>query len=46
MCKEIDYGLKTRREALAERGRDLDSVVKQRRRESSLFADPATEKVQ
>ena len=46
VCKEIDYGLKTRREALAERGRDLDSVVKQRKRESSLFADPATEKVQ
>ena len=46
VCKEIDYGLKTRREALAERGRDLDSVVKQRKRESSLFADPTTEKVQ
>lgn len=38
VCKEIDYGLKTRREALAERGRDLDSVVKQRRREAALFA--------
>lgn len=46
VCKEIDYGLKTRREALAERGRDLDSVVKQRKRESSLFAAPTTEKVQ
>lgn len=42
VCKEIDYGLKTRREALAERGRDLDSVVKQRRREAALFADTET----
>ena len=42
VCKEIDYGLKTRREALAERGRDLDSVVKQRRREAALFADVET----
>ena len=42
VCKEIEYGLKTRREALAERGRDLDSVVKQRRREAALFADTET----